>query len=200
MIARALSALVLCLSATSAWAAGGGSSVEHHEPHVANWIDPIGRPDAPALALLATTFLVFAIGLVVLLKKPITVYLENRSDTVQKAIEEAKRAREAAEARARDAEQKLAALGDEMKRMRADFEAQGRAETERLEKAAQDAAARIAKDAEDTIAAEAARAQLLLRQEAARLAVELAEEKIRGAVTADDEKRLHKSLVSGLAS
>ena len=136
--------------------------------------------------------------LVVALRKPLSIYLENRADTVKKAIDEARRAKDAAEARARDAEAKLAALGGEVKRLKADFEAQGQAEAERLEKLAHDAAARIARDAEDTIAAESQRAQLTLRQEAARLAVELAEERIKGALTDADELRLQKSLVDEL--
>ena len=61
------------------------------------------------------------------------------------------------QARAREAEQKLANLAGEMDKLRADFEVQGRAELVHIEKMAEEAATRIAKDAEDTIAAESAR-------------------------------------------
>jgi F-type H+-transporting ATPase subunit b len=172
-----------------------------HAPEIKNlWNIGPQYAETPALGFLSITFAVFVIGLLVILRPRISILLENRADTVRKAIEEAKRAKEAAEARAREAEQKLASLEDEMKRLKGDFEMQGKAEMERIEKMANEAAARIARDAEDTINAEAARAQLTLRAEAARLALELAEERIKGALKADDEVRLQKALIAGLES
>lgn len=198
LLARLFVIVPVITGATVALAEGAAHGGEHHA-EVKNWWG-IGSEyaESPALGLLSITFVAFLAVLVIALKKPLAIYLENRADTVRKAIEEAKRAKEAAEARAREAEAKLAALDGEVRRLKSDFEAQGKAEAERLEKLAQDAAARIAKDAEDTIAAEAQRAQLLLQQEAARLALELAEERIRGALTGDDEMRLQKSLMDEL--
>jgi F-type H+-transporting ATPase subunit b len=180
--------------------AEAGEHAEHGAPHVANWWTLTGPENAhaPALGWLSLTFLVFAGGLAIALRKPLTNYLINRSDTVTKAIDEAKKAREAAEHRAREAEKKLAALDSEIGRMKKDFEEQGRAEAERLEKVAHDTAARIQKDAEDTINAERERATQALRAEAAKLALELAEERLRGAVTANDDARLQKTLVADL--
>ena len=177
--------------------AGGG----HGAPHIANWWS-LGKEhaEAPALGWMFVTFLTFVAALVFVLRKPLSLYLESRSDQVKKAIEEAKRAKESAEARARDAEQKLRALDTEIGKMRADFEAQGKLEGDRIEKLAHDAAARIQKDAEDTITAERDRAMQALRQEAAKLALELAEEKIKGALSAADDARLQKSLVDHLGS
>lgn len=199
LLARLFVIVPVITAATSALAEGAAHGGGEHHAEVKNmWGIGAEHAESPALGLLSITFLAFLGVLVVALRKPLGVYLENRADTVKKAIEEAKRARDAAEARAKDAEAKLAALGGEVLRLKADFEAQGKAEAERLEKLAHDAAARIAKDAEDTIAAEAQRAQLTLRQEAARLALELAEERIRGALTGDDEARLQKSLMDEL--
>jgi F-type H+-transporting ATPase subunit b len=182
--------------------AGGahaGGSGEVHHAHVANWWH-FGEQykESPALGWLAITFVLFFIGLVAIAKKPLNIFLENRADTVRKAIEEAKRAKEDAERRARDAEAKLAALDAEVRRMKSDFESQGRAELERMEKVGRETAARIAKDAEDTINAEIERAQNVLRKEAARLALETAEERIKAALTADDDARLRQSLVQHL--
>ena len=144
------------------------------------------------------TFAVFAGGLLWIIKPRMANLLEERSYNVKKAIEEAQRARAAAEARALDAENRLASLGDETKRLRADFEIQGRAEMARIEKMAEETALRIAKDAEDTILAETERARQSLRAEASRLALELAEERIRAALSADDDTRLQKALIAGL--
>jgi len=208
MIRRSLFSLIpfatALLAAASASAKGsenGGAAAEHHEAHFSdiNWFG-IGadHSDAPALGFVFVTFAVFAGALVFLIRPKLVVLLENRSDDVKKAIDEAKRAKDAAEARARDAEEKLANLANEMTRLKQDFEAQGKIEMERIEKMAHQTAARIAKDAEDTIAAEAVRAQHTLRAEAARLALELAEERIKGALSKEDDVRLHGSLLNGL--
>lgn len=198
-IAQVFSPIVALLASARALAEAAGHGGAHGEPHVANWWH-VGaeHADAPALGLLVITFVIFVVGLVVLVRPKLAVYLETRSDDVRKAIEEARRARDAAEARAREAEQKLANLASEMQRLKGDFEAQGRAELERVEAMAQDAAARIARDAQDTIEAERARAQLALQAEAARLALELAEEKIRGALSPEDDARLRRALLAGL--
>jgi len=169
------------------------------ESHAINfWSIGPEYAERPALGFLAITFVVFVVGLVWVLRPRVATLLENRSDAVRKAIDEAKRAKEAAEARARDAEQKLKNLEGETARLVKDFEEQGKAETERLEKMAHEAAARIAKDAEDTISAEAERARQMLRAEAAKLALEMAEEKIRAALSGADDTRLQKALIDGL--
>lgn len=172
---------------------------EPAEPHVANWwhVGPEWA-ESPALGMLSITFVIFVAILVAVLRPRISLMLQGRAHDVKKAIEEATRAKEAAQLREREANAKLAALGDEMKKLRADFESQGKAELERLEKMAQDAAVRIAKDAEDTITAESERARTSLRAEAAKLALELAEERIKGALTSADDARLQKALVERL--
>jgi F-type H+-transporting ATPase subunit b len=192
--------LGLALVSSSALAAGGAATDSAHgEAHINWWGLGKEYAHAPALGLLFVTFFVFLFGLVFLLKMPLQVHLENRSDLVKKAIEEARRAKDAAEARARDAEQKLRDLDDEIQKMKRDFETQGKAEAERIEKVAHAAASRIQKDAEDTIAAERERAMQVLRAEAAKLALQLAEERIKGALTPTDDLRLQKTLVEHLA-
>jgi F-type H+-transporting ATPase subunit b len=195
---RLIVSSAVLLSSTIALAAEGAAG-GHHEPHISNvWGIGAQYAQTPALGFLTITFLVFVLGLFFILRKPIAILVENRSDAVRKAIEEAQRAKAAAEARAKEAEAKLASLDDEMKRLRSDFEVQGKAEMARIEKLAEETAVRIAKDAEDTIAAESDRARQTLRAEAARLALELAEERIRAALSSDDDARLQKALIAGL--
>ncbi len=181
-----------------AHASGGG----HHEASLSdiNWFGIEGHADSPALGYLTITFLIFAIGLVYLVRKPLSLHLMTRADTVERAIAEATKAREDAERRARDAEAKLAALDGEVKKMKADFESQGKAEADRIERAAGDMSARIAKDAEDTIGAETERAREVLRAEASKLALQLAEERIKTMLNAADDDRLKKSLISDLSA
>ncbi len=190
--------IALVAASSSALAKGGEGG--HGEPHVANWWG-LGSAHAnePALGFVMITFVVFVSALVWILKPRIRSLLEERSYNVRKAIEEAQRAHAAAEARARDAEAKLASLAGEMLKLRGEFEAQGQAEMQRIEKVAAETAVRIAKDAEDTIQAETERARTVLRSEAAKLALELAEQRIRQALSSDDDARLQKALIEGLS-
>ncbi|MDP2345141.1 MAG: hypothetical protein Q8O67_29620 [Deltaproteobacteria bacterium] len=176
-------------------------AVEHHEAHVANWWG-MGEQfaDKPALGWLTITFTIFMAILITAVRKPLATYLETRADTVERAIAEAARARQDAERRAREAEAKLAALDSEVRSMKADFEAQGKVEAERIEKAAAEMSQKIAKDAEDTINAEMQRAREQLRAEASKLALQLAEERIKTMLSDDDDARLKKSLITDLAA
>ena len=156
---------LIALSSTSALAEnaekvgtaahGVARQADEHVAHVANWWG-MGEQfaDKPALGWLTITFLIFSAILVGAIRKPLATYLETRADTVERAIAEATRARADAERRAREAEAKLAALDGEVRAMKADFETQGKAEAERIEKTATEMSAKIAKDAEDTINAE----------------------------------------------
>jgi F-type H+-transporting ATPase subunit b len=188
------------LSATSALAAGGGGG-GHHEPHIANvWGLGEKYAETPALGWLSITFAIFAFGLVRLAGPAIKKHLVTRADAIEQAMAEAKKAKEDAERRAKDAEQKLAALEGEVARMQADFEAQGKLEAERIQKAAEDMAKKIAKDAEDTIGAETQRAREQLRAEASALALQLAEERIKKLLTPGDDQKLTKTLITELSA
>jgi F-type H+-transporting ATPase subunit b len=154
--------------------------------------------ETPALGWLACTFALFVGLLVYFGARPLKEHLQTRADAVEKAIAEATRAKEAALARARDAEAKLAALDGEVQKMKADFEAQGKAEAERIEAAAAEMAKKIAKDTEDMVAAEVERAREALRAEAAKLALQTAEERIKQMLGPADDARLRGSLVKDL--
>lgn len=175
----------------------------HHEAHLSdiNWFG-MGEEfaDKPAFVWMSVTFLIFVAILVTVARPALKTYLETRADTVERAIAEATRARQDAERRAREAEAKLAALDDEVRSMKADFEVQGKAEAERIEKAAVEMSKKIAKDAEDTIGAEVQRAREQLRAEASRLALQLAEERIKTMLSDADDARLKKSLINDLAA
>lgn len=184
---------------TSAFAASGGGGGHHDAPHVANWWGMGAEyAETPALGYLAITFAVFVGLLVYFGAKPLKEHLETRADTVEKAIAEATKAKEAALARAREAEAKLAALDGEVKKMKADFEAQGKAEAERIEAAAAEMAKKIAKDTEDMVTAEMDRAREALRAEAAKLALQIAEDRIKKMLTPADDARLRGGLVKDL--
>ena len=149
---------------------------------------------------LSLTFLMFVGVLIYFVKRPLGNYLEHRHTGIKSAIEEARLAKEEAESKKREYEQRLQQLDGEVTKLKAEFEARGRAEMERLEVAGKATAERILKDAESTIAADYARAQDALKAEAARLAVELAEQRITAALTANDEAQLRQGFIAEIAS
>ncbi len=196
-------ALATFLVANAAAAAGGEAAGHggHHEPHVANWWG-MGEQYAntPALGWLTITFLIF-VGVLVFFGRPaIKRHLETRADVVERAIAEARRAKEDAERRAADAEQKLAALAGEVEKMKGGFAAQGKLESERIAAAAEEMSKKIGRDAEDTITAEIERAKEALRLEASKLALQLAEERIKTMLSAADDDKLKQSLIQGLSA
>lgn len=196
-------ALLSMFIATAAVAAEHGEAAggHHGAPHVSNWWG-IGEQYAntPALGWLTLTFLIFVGTLVWLGRPAIKRHLELRADAVEKAIAEARRAKEDAEKRAKDAEAKLAALSGEVEKMKAEFTAQGKLEAERIATAAADMAKKIARDTEDTIGAETERAKEALRVEASKLALQLAEERIKQLLTDADDGKLKTSLIQGLSA
>jgi len=190
---------VVALTLTGVARAAGGGDADHGAPHVANWWGMGAEyAETPALGWLACTFVVFVALLVYFGARQLREHLETRADAVEKAIAEATKAKEAALARARDAEAKLAALDGEVKKMKADFEVQGKAEAERIEAAAAELAKKVARDTEDMVTAEMERAREALRAEAARLALQLAEDRIKQLLTPSDDSRLRGSLVRDL--
>lgn len=182
--------------------AAAAEGAHGHEPHVQNWWDMLGEQnaEAPAIGWLSITFFLFLFIVWRGVRRPLTSYLEARSDEVKNALEEARIAQAEAEARAQEYEDRLARLDDEIDAMKAEFKSQGEAEVKRLEQAGKHAAARIQKDAEDTIAAEYERAQQALKAEAAKIALDLAERDIRAGISAGDLGRLEQTFLDDMGS
>lgn len=121
-----------------------------------------------------------------------------RADKVAAAIGEAAKAREAAEAQRRDAEQKMVNLQKEVAEMRAAAKRDAEGETQRLRELAKSEAENIEKVAQAEIQAAERAARLELKTEAARLAVEHAEAMLRRDLTPAGEAQLFKTFVAEL--
>ena len=200
LIPQAFALLGLATAALPAMAAGGAEAGDHGAPHVQNWWG-LGSEwaHAPALGFLMITFVVFVGLLYAAMKKPLGGYIEQRSNDVRNALEEAQKAKAAAEAKAAEYEERLSQLDGEFDKLKSDFRTRGDAEVRRLEAAGQAAAARILKDAEDTISAEFDKAQTALKLEASRLALTVAEEMIRSNIANDDHARLEQGFIADVA-
>jgi len=147
-------------------------------------------------AAVLLNFVIIA-GLIVMLSRMhLPAMFRSRSESIQKNIEEARRASEAANRRLSDIEGRLGRLDAEIGAMRATAEAEARAEEERLRAAAEEDKRKIVEAAEREIAAAAKLARRELKAYAAELAVSLAEKRIR--VDADADYALVRSFVDQL--
>jgi F-type H+-transporting ATPase subunit b len=130
-------------------------------------------------------FLIVVVVLVVLMRKILPVTFRTRTDSIQKRMEDARRESEDARRRLAGVEERLSKLDSEIAQMRSEAEAAGKAEEERVLKAAEDERRRIVETSEQEIAMAANAAQRELKAFVAGLAVDLAEKKISVSAAAD---------------
>lgn len=182
MTVRNLKSLLVLLAAVSfpavALAAGGG---EHHVDSGVILKDFIWR---------CVNFAVMVGLLGYFVSKPIRNGLQSRRAEIEKTLADAKAAREAAEAKALEYQEKLAKAAAEIESIYAAIRREGELERDRILGSAREMAAKIEQEADAKAASAVARARAELRAEAARLAVTLAEELLARNVTDADQKRL----------
>lgn len=135
-------------------------------------------------------FAVMAGLLIYFVRKPIKNGLQSRRADIEKALADANAAREAAEAKVSEYQEKLAKAAAEIDTIYAAIRREGELERDRIIVSAKEMAVKIEQEADSKAASAVARARAELRAEAARLAVELAEELLTKNVTAADQKRL----------
>jgi F-type H+-transporting ATPase subunit b len=139
----------------------------------------------------AITFALLAYFLV----KPIRNALAGRREGIAKRLEEAERARQQAEAKFAEYDDKLSQAEAEIEKIYEAIKREGEAERDRILANAQDMAVKIRQDAEKTATHEVARARDALRREAAELAVNIAEDILTKNLTAGDQTRLVEEYV-----
>lgn len=156
----------------------------------------------PATAYWVFTFINFGILAIALgagIKKVLPGLFRSRTASIQKSIEDARKASTEANARLSAIQERLGKLDAEIGTIRSTAEEQGRAEEQRLLAATEEEKKKILQSAEQEIAAAAASAQRDLKNFAAELAVSLAEKKISVSESADRNlvREFAQSLGSG---
>jgi F-type H+-transporting ATPase subunit b len=116
--------------------------------------------------------------------------LADRRAGIEKALQEAVKAREAAEKKYAEYSDKLSRATKEIDEIYASIKKEGELEKERIIAEAKASAEKIKQQAEQTAAREVLKARAELQAEAARLAVQLAEQTLREKVGKDDQNRL----------
>lgn len=135
-----------------------------------------------------------------LIKKSAGPFFKARSEEIRQGIEGAQKMKADAEAKAAEIDQRLAAIGVEIEKLKAGGAAEERAETERIRRETDREIARIGTQSEQDIASAVKAAKAELRRHAGQLAVELARQKTADRITADDQNSLIESFASNLKS
>jgi F-type H+-transporting ATPase subunit b len=135
-------------------------------------------------------FAILAGGLGYLVAKNAGGFFRARTASIQKDIAESGRLREEAEAKAREIEQRLAALGAEIEKLRAEAGAAFSGEGERIREETEHHLERLRQQTEREVDSMTKAARDDLRAWAAQLALDLAEDRIRSRMDESAQSRL----------
>jgi F-type H+-transporting ATPase subunit b len=155
-------------------------------------------PDGAYWLAVVLNFAIVAWVIVWAAKKNLPAMFRSRTASIQKSIEEARRASEEAHRRMSEVESRLARLDGEISGMRAVSEKEAAAEDARTKAATDEELRRIVESAEQDIASAAKAARRDLTAYAADLAVALAEKQIR--VDAATDQALVRSFSRNLSN
>ena len=156
-----------------------------------------------ANAPLGFSIMNFAILIFILVKftrKPISSYLVNRADEIEKALEEAAALRDAAKTKLAEIEEKLASLDVEVEQIKKDVAKDAELEKGRIIQTAEAEAARIVKQADTSMQREIRRAKRSLEAEVGTQSLRVAEEMISKNINNADRKRLNEEFIAQIAS
>ncbi len=143
-------------------------------------------------------FAVLAAGIGYLIVKTVPAYFRSRTEEIQRSLVEAQEAKAAAEARASEIERKMAALGAEIEKLRADSREEMAHESTRTKAETERLVAKIQAQAENDIASASKHARAELKTYAAQLALQIAEQQIRSRMTPQTQASLVDSFVRDL--
>jgi len=144
-------------------------------------------------------FAILAIGLGYLIAKTMPEFFRARTEGIRKSIVEAQQTKLDAERRAGEMDARLAALGSEIEKFRAQARGEMEREAERIRNETAARIRRLEQQAETEIEAAGKAAGRELRAVAAKLALELAEQRIRTRLDDGSETALVDNFLSDLA-
>jgi F-type H+-transporting ATPase subunit b len=143
-------------------------------------------------------FVIILLAIVIPIVRIVPRTLQHRSKTLSRDIERAREATADANARLSAVEAKLAGLGAEIEKFRAQVEQESREDEKRIKSTLEEETARIVAAAEQEITQAAAQARRGLRGFAADLAIEQAERQL--VLTAETDRALIAEFISDAAA
>lgn len=129
-----------------------------------------------------------------------TTFLKNRRAQIENEIHEARRLKEAAEAKAKEYAARLAKLDHEIDALKAEMVHAGEVERDRILAEASQKAERMKADAQFLIDQQIRQLRIDLTKETATAAVKVAEELLLSSATPSDQERLAKDYVARVAA
>ena len=185
--------LGICLAGFSAplltWAQGSGTAAKEESsesPH--------------ELLYKIINFAILVGGLGYILRKPLAEFFSSRSASIQKGLEEGRKALEASQAQLKVVEEKLKGLEAEIGAFKASAIREMEAERQRMKLAGVEDAARILESARNQTTVAVRAAKLELKRYAAQKSVTLAEELIRTRLDDSGRQRLVTQFVATIES
>ena len=183
-----------CLSVLAALPPGlvlaAEEAAKHEEPGIINL--------NVTLLIQAVNFLILIALLSRFLFTPLRKFLADRAEGIERALAEAKVAREAAAKAQEEHRAQIVATQREAAALRDQAQREVEAERQRLLKASRDEAQRLVDEARAAIEAEVRRARASLREEVVGLSLAAAERLLGRSMTGEDQKRLAEQYVREL--
>lgn len=143
-----------------------------------------------SLIIQAVNFIILLVLLTKLLYKPLMKKMDERTQAIQKSLDEAQAARAAAQKERDDFAAKIQAAHGEAQAIRAEALKEAADEQRRLVDAAKAEAARLVADARQELEQDVRRARQELRQEVADLAIAVSEQLIKKSLNDSDHRRI----------
>lgn len=169
-----LSGLFILTITSLAFASGGGEETPLWKEYMWKIIN-----------FLVLVFILFKFG-----KKPLQNFLQQRSETIAKTLQEARAAREAAEKALREVEERLRTKDAEIEAILSAAKRSGELERNAIIEEGLKLKEKILEQAKSNIEFELKNAKKVIKAEAVELAMELAEKKLKEKLTIDDQERL----------
>jgi F-type H+-transporting ATPase subunit b len=154
----------------------------HGEVHSKPWV----KTDSAK----ALNFLILAIGLFLLLRKPVGQALNDRIKGIKEELDELEGRKADVEKQLAEYDQKLATLDEEAERVIAEYVRQGEDAKARILKEAESAADRLEEQAKKNIESEFKQAKETLQAEIVEKALVKAEQAVKDQISVEDQERL----------
>jgi F-type H+-transporting ATPase subunit b len=179
--------VVAILYAGLVYASSGGEGGGAHGAAASGGESPARIKD---LILRAVNFGLFFVVLFLLLRKPLKQGLANRTQTIEKELEDLEAKKQEALKEYQTLEKKISNLKDEKETLLAEFRAEGEKEKQKIIDNARKVASRIIDQAQLTVQQEIQKANQSLKEELAELSTKMAEDILKKNITEDDQKVL----------
>ncbi|MEQ9497375.1 MAG: ATP synthase F0 subunit B [Deltaproteobacteria bacterium] len=157
-----------------------------------------GEMDWFVIASIITNAVLFFGFLAVKLRPVVREGLSNRRANMAKQLEEAKQKQAEAEKRLEEYAKKLENLEDEVERIVEAYEAEAKADAERMKEETEKAIVRMQRESEFTINQEIRKVENFIRGEAVKATMEAAEQLVKERITDADRRRLTDQYITEL--